>query len=224
MSPRMVMRSYFAVPLLGNSIPAVLHVSCFPASVFVSGSELWCDWLKKVALNATWLFRPWDTNQIQHHIWKWPGSDSIMFLKVSHNKKGLPFSVVRPPAKYFLFPLKTYCVSGFRVPPHLHFHFQMSILLTHIEKAKRQSGITSPLLMHWWWCVMVSSAECDDYCAIDLSVWVSLNGAIVNMRWAQTYSMWCISFFFLLDIQNFRRRYWRFWCYNRSYTFTNNSY
>lgn len=114
MSPRMVMRSYFAIPLLGNSIPAVFHVSCFPASVFVSGSELWCYWLKKVALNATWLFRPPDTYQIQHHIWKWPGSDSIMFLKVSHNKKGLPFSVVQRPAKYFLFPLKTYCVSGFR--------------------------------------------------------------------------------------------------------------
>lgn len=75
---------------------------------------------------------------------------------------------------------------------------------SHCKGWERQPGLTSPLLMHWWWGVMVSSAECDNYCSIDLGVWVSLNGAIVNMRWAQIYSMRCISSLFLLDIEKIR--------------------
>lgn len=45
--------------------------------------------------------------------------------------------------------------------------------------------------MLWWWCVLISSAECEDYCAIDLSLLVSLNGALVNkMSSAFHYEMY----------------------------------
>lgn len=49
--------------------------------------------------------------------------------------------------------------------------------------------------MHWWWCVLISSAECEDYCAIDLSLLVSLNGALVNkMSSAFHYEMYLFLF------------------------------
>lgn len=71
----------------------------------------------------------------------------------------------------------------------------MSILLTHIEKTKRQSAITSSLLMHWWWCIMVCSAECDDCCAIDLSVWVWM-----VQLWICDELRLAASLLFLLDV------------------------
>lgn len=50
----------FAISPTANSITAAFHVCSLAASVYVSGAELWREWLQndvKVTLNATWLFQ-----------------------------------------------------------------------------------------------------------------------------------------------------------------------